>query len=344
MKEINSKSLKSSKPSALLAFLAFVTWNGLFIFFLLFNLSLIFGSLIFPPISTYCDARIFASLFYAGVLLLFPSGGWSCHLGDGKPWRKFSEKWYFPGRIMRSYLKLKFGAVPKALIEAEAQPDAQFIIAGFPHGCGAEFRVLMEGSIQQVLPNIVKKNNLRTLAASILLRIPLVREAALWTGCIDANRKTAAGALDRGRSLVILPGGEAEQILTEYGKERVFLKTRKGFIKLAMTKNVAVVPMYVFGSSDLFYTSTFLYGPRKWIQKKFGICIPFCFGLFGSFCPLPKATTIVLGSPMKFSMKGSHPTADELNVGHELFCKELKQLFDSHKDELGYGDRELEIL
>ena len=275
---------------------------------------------------------------------MLPSGGWKSHLQDGMPWRKFSEKWYFPGKIMRSYLRFKFAELPTALVEAEAQPDAQFIIAGFPHGCGSEFRILLEGVIQNALPNIVKKKNLRTLAASVLFQIPIVREIALWTGCIDANRKTATKALDRGRSILILVGGEAEQILTTYGKEQVYLKCRKGFIKLAMRKGVSVVPMYVFGSSDYFYTSSLLLEPRKWIQKKFGICIPICFGLLGSLCPLPKATTIVFGSPLKFSMKGTDPTDEELDLAHETFCKALRSLFDLHKDKAGYGDRQLEII
>lgn len=333
----------SSKPSIALLLLAFVSWNATYIFIVTFNLCLLFGSS-FCNISSNIDTRTLFALLYAGILVLLSSCGWKSHLNDGGPWRRFSESYYLGGIIMRKYLKMTFCKLPDDLVEAEKKPDAQFVLAGFPHGCGAEFRVLMDGIIQEVLPNIVKKNNLRVLAASVLFQIPLVRDMALWTGCIDANRKTASKALDRGRSLLVLPGGEAEQILTIYGRERVYLKSRKGFVKLAMRKGVPLVPFYVFGSSDLFYTSNFLLGPRKWIQKRFGICIPFCFGLLGSLCPLPKTITVVFGSPLKFSMKGSDPTDEEVNIAHENFCKELKHLFDTHKDSVGYGDRQLEIL
>ena len=46
------------------------------------------------------------------------------------------------------------GDLPKAFVEQEAKPDAQFILAAFPHGCNSEFRVLMEGCIQNVMPRI----------------------------------------------------------------------------------------------------------------------------------------------------------------------------------------------
>ena len=292
-----------------------------------------------------------ASLLYVGLFVLLPSGGVGCHLKDGLPWRNFSEKYYFPGKVMRSYLNLQIAKPPPSFIQAEAQPNAQFILACFPHGCGSEFRILMDGVIQNVMPNIVgKQNKLRTLAASILFLIPCIREIALWTGCIDANRKTASNALDKGRSLLILPGGEAEQIGTTYGHERIYLQSRKGFIKLAMRKQVPVVPVYVFGSSDLFYTSTVLATPRKWIQKKFGICLPLCFGLGGSLCPLPKTITIVFGDPLLFPMKDHHntndegPTEEELTKAHTQFCTALITLFDLHKERVGYGDRTLELL
>eukprot|EP00957_Ditylum_brightwellii_P108809 8300098-Ditylum_brightwellii.AAC.1 len=92
----------------------------------------------------------------------------------------------------------------------------------------------MEGILHSILPNIASKT--RTLAASILFRLPLVRELSLWTGCIDARRNVAEHALDGGHSLVIIPGGEAEQIRTTHGKEIVYLSKRKGFVKLAMRK------------------------------------------------------------------------------------------------------------
>ena len=59
------------------------------------------------------------------------------------------------------------------------------------------------------------------LAASVLFSLPFVRELVLWTRCIDAGKKTAARALRKGHSLLVIPGGEAEQMRTKPGVEEV---------------------------------------------------------------------------------------------------------------------------
>ena len=119
-----------------------------------------------------------------------------------------------------------------------------------------------------------KIKGLRSIAASVLFRLPVVRELCLWTGCIDAGKPTCLKNLKAGYSLTVIPGGIAEQMLTNYGKEEVYLKKRMGFCKLALETNTKLVPTYVFGTNDLFYTSRFLFDLRWWIAMKFWMAIP----------------------------------------------------------------------
>jgi 1-acyl-sn-glycerol-3-phosphate acyltransferase len=328
---------RNSNPSLLLTCKTFLHWNGLYYFTVAFNLCLLFN---------VAQTRIYLILFYALLRVLSP-GSWGCQHDDGCVWRTFSERLCFPCTTMRQYLKLSFTErpLPKEFVKEEAAAGAQFIFATFPHGCGCEYRIAMDGIIQQVMPNIIAKNNLRVLAASVLFYIPIIREMSLWTGCISASRKTAERALENKRSLLILIGGEAEQIMTTHGEEKVYLSKRKGFIKLAMRKGVAVVPLYVFGCNDYFYTSKMFYSLRYKLMRNLGICIPLCAGLWGSSsCPLPKKTTIVFGKPLRFKMEGSEPTTEELDAAHTLFTKELISLFDDHKVPLGFGDRMLKVM
>jgi 2-acylglycerol O-acyltransferase 2 len=312
----------------------FLCFNFLLVV-ILFNVILLIGFICYP--------------FQVGVYILLPYFTFNKILArpevrGGGRWEAFSKNFVL-FKTDRVYLDLCFHKpLPEALVEAEKSKDAQFIIATFPHGTASDYRILMDGVLDQVFPNIY--SNIRTLAASVLFLIPIVREFCLWTGAIDASRPVAEKALDKGLSLMVMPGGESEQIRTIYQRERVYLKNRKGFLKLAMKKGVPVVPMYVFGCSDYYRTSNILMAPRLWLVKNLGICIPFAVGLWGSILvPLPVKTTIVVGEPLSFKVKDAkNPAAEELDEAHEMFCKSLTKLFDEHKGPLGYGERNLEII
>lgn len=306
--------------------------SSVFLFIIGVNL-LLFGGLFYDP---YTVGVYFALPYYTYTLVIARS-----ELKEGSRWRRFSEHFFF-FKIMRRYFHLNF-RLSETLQKAETVPGAQFMFAVFPHGTASDYRIMMDGMLHTVLPNISEK--IRVLAATVLFRIPVARELAMWTGCVDARRSVAENILQKGYSMIVLPGGEAEQIRTVYQKEHIYLNSRKGFVKLAMRKGTPVVPVYVFGASDYYYTSKTFFGPRLWLQRKLGVCIPLAAGLWGSiFVPLPVKTTIVMGEPIDFKMqeKGA-PTKDELETAHKEFCTALLRLFDSHKRDLGYGDRELEI-
>lgn len=295
---------------------------------------------------------LLSGLYYIrtiGVYVLFPYVAYTLvskdEFKDSKRWPAFTSG--FPLIVlMRKYLQVEIvSPLPDELVSMEKKPNAQFMFSVFPHGVNSEYRICMDGMLDQVLPNVGGK--VRVLVATVLFRIPYVREVALWTGCVDARRKVAEGVIARGRSILVVPGGEAEQIRTTRGREIVYLKNRKGFIKLAMQKGVPVVPVYVFGASDMYLTSHAFFGPRHWLMKTFGICIPLAIGKFGSpFCPLPVKNTIVFGKPLVFERKDKDDIVSlaELDAAHGLFCRSLRELFDEHKARVGYGDRELEML
>jgi 1-acyl-sn-glycerol-3-phosphate acyltransferase len=284
-----------------------------------------------------------------GVFVALPYYTYTLTIGrheirDGFHRINFSKN-FFVFRAMRKLLRMEIMPLPQELTDAERQPNAQFVFAEFPHGVWADYHVSMDGLWHTVFPNIYQ--NIRSLTASVLFRVPILREWALWTSCIDARRSVAEAALDRGRTVLVRPGGEAEQLRTTRGREIVFLMHRKGFLRLAMKKNVPVVPCYVFGASDYHFTwNGFLFQPREWLQKRFGVCFPLAIGYWGSFCPLPVKTTVAFGKPMTFEMKekGGSPLPEEVDAAHKQFCEALCALFDKHKKQLGYGDRVLEIV
>jgi 1-acyl-sn-glycerol-3-phosphate acyltransferase len=285
------------------------------------NVLFVFGSIIYPR-----TIGLFFALPYLTYMLATKA-----ELKGGSPWPWFSEN-FFMFKVLRKGLAIDFVDFPKDASEK------QYFYACHPHGVYSDFRVLIDGMFS------ARGAPIKSLAATVLFRLPFIREVALWTGCVDARRSVAERCLKGGESLLVLPGGEAEQILTKYGREIVYLKKRKGFIKLAIRQGVPVVPIYIFGVSDYYYTSDFLLGPRMWLMKNCQVCLPLSAGLgYSPFCPLMKQTSLVFGEPLQFE-KCEDPTPEQLDKAHGEFIHALVKLFDKHKERLGYGDRELEIV
>lgn len=265
-------------------------------------------------------------------------------LKDGSHWPAFS-KHNFVLTTLRRYLRLTIQTpIPPELLSLDSKPNAKVMLAVFPHGAYSDYRVAMDGILDQAIPNLAE--NVRTLAASSMFRIPIVREIGLWTGCVDASRKVAERQLTKGKSILVLPGGEAEQIQSEHGKELVYVQKRKGFIKLSLRFATPVVPVYVFGTNDLYHTTNLGFGFRSALVKKLGVAIPLTAGKWGSpLCPINVKTTIVFGTPIDMTCKvPGEPTDTEVQDKHHEFVVALEKLFDDNKTALGYGDRKLVII
>lgn len=334
---------------------------GAFLFHIL-SLIVIGGNLIILY-GTYCYP------FSFGLLFTIPYFTYTYYtryeLKDGYRLPHFS-KHFFIFRILRRYLQMSvvcyndddtngedstlIGNKSNTRKSSSSSFSSNYMYAAFPHGCNADYRMLMDGIMDQIVVN-PNERDVKTLAASILFRIPIVRELALYTGCIDASKRVVEYHLrKKDCSILLLPGGEAEQIRTIYQKERIFVKVRKGFIKLALQYNVPVVPIYVFGVNDYYKTSSFGMNIRLWFVKNLGICIPLCHGI-SPLCPYPVQTTIVVGSPIQHPHKNNNstdnhhpPTQEMIDQYHEQFCQELIHLFDHHKHQLGYGNRTIVIM
>jgi hypothetical protein len=83
-------------------------------------------------------------------------------------------------------------------------------------------------------------------------------------------------------------GGEKEQLMTKPNQHKIFLRTRKGFVKLALQYGTDLVPMYAFGENELYECSDFLMGFRQWLQRTLHIGIPVVFGRWNTLVPLPR--------------------------------------------------------
>lgn len=55
-------------------------------------------------------------------------------------------------------------------------------------------------------------------------------------------------------NIAFVPGGFEEASLTTFGKDKVYLANRKGFIKYALRFGYMLYPVYTFNQTKQFYT------------------------------------------------------------------------------------------
>lgn len=301
-----------------------------------------------PPTTLTCCAPL---LYY--VVFSYMDG---TEYGLGKPWEWFQRwrrlhvligvgkrSWFKPQIIYDDEKQLK--ACEMKGLKSDSKGGARAIFACFPHGVVSfHHGVLMTdtGGFMTKFPSFV--TNRRDLVASITLAVPGYRELLMWLGCVDAGKETAKNVLNSGKHLYILPGGEAEQLLTKYKKHRIFVNNRKGFIKLAIEHGCALIPVYAFGETDMYHTTAFALGVRKALMKHLRIAVPLFWGIWGS--PIPKRTTlsVVVGKPIAVGkVEPENITREMVEETHAAFVRALKTLFDKHKKKCGYPEAVLEV-
>jgi 1-acyl-sn-glycerol-3-phosphate acyltransferase len=172
--------------------------------------------------------------------------------------------------------------------------DQQYSIACHPHGV-----LIFQRTFWRCYPLDKHFKDWRMLGASALFSIPIVREMSLWFGAIDASKKTCEKVLKAGISLVLFPGGLDEANSTEGNGDDVRLKTRTGFIRLAVKYNTPVLPVFTFGELDC-VTAVNLFPVKiaRWIKKKFRMSSTIFIGRFGTFMPFRVPFNMCIGKPI----------------------------------------------
>ncbi|KAF6207570.1 hypothetical protein GE061_016017 [Apolygus lucorum] len=256
---------------------------------------------------------------------------------DGRRLQWVCSLWIY--RRFRQYF-------PHTLVKTVDIPDDQnYIFCLFPHGIcvTAGFAHFLTNctDFNTLFPGI--RTTLHTLNSNFLY--PFMREYSLFSGLLAVSKEALLHQLTktkRGRAVVIVPGGAAEAMVSQPGAQRVILKNRKGFVKLAIITGTPLVPIYAFGETDLFDHHTFpsdskVFKTQEYIRKIVGFAqvAPFING--GGFfqdrfglLPRPRPVTTVVGKPIEV-VKNISPTNEEVDAVHKRFVTELVNLFEEHK-------------
>mmetsp|Transcript_28788 Transcript_28788/g.73905 ORF Transcript_28788/g.73905 Transcript_28788/m.73905 type:complete len:341 (-) Transcript_28788:340-1362(-) len=219
-------------------------------------------------------------------------------------------------------------------------PLGQYFIASHPHGTLIFQRMFWRCSLTDGLFH----RPLRMLGASVLFRIPIVREMSLLFGAVDAGRTNCEHLLQQGSSVIVYPGGIDEMPLSGDGpKSDVRVRTRTGFIRIAVTHGVPVLPTFCFGELEaVSAVSPLPASLAKWLQKTLRVSTTMFVGRLNLFLPRRVPFVLCIGAPIQ-TTRCTDPAAVDVEVArvHAIYKQALRDLYSANQETCGYGGRGL---
>ena len=221
------------------------------------------------------------------------------------------------------------------------QPGERYLFVIAPHGVFPFWSWSFSAYLHQLHPSL---GNVGGGVASVLLRVPLMRQLCKWTGCMPASFGTLKRALTQ-RSQQLCPEGIAGifdsegNFCSDYQVLR--LSNRKGFVKLACLTGAHIVPVYCFGTSDTFRLLR-LPSALAILSRKLRVSLTIFCGRFGLPMPYPVRLTMSHGEVVRVPQ--THEPTDELiNQIHAQVIHSLQQAFEAGKRPAGYPSQRLDV-
>jgi len=185
----------------------------------------------------------------------------------------------------------------------------------------------------------------RWTCAPVVLKLPVVGYFVKKVGYIEAASKPILNALTKRDENVgvILDGISGMfQIAKE---ERAYVKKRKGIVKIALRAGAPIVPVYGFGHTAMWTVVVDPFGICEGISNAMGAAVTPFFGRFGWFLGPPGRTpvTVALGEPVECPQI-DEPTQEQIDEYHAKLLAAYKELFDTHKEAYGWGDKTLKFV
>jgi diacylglycerol O-acyltransferase 2, plant len=245
-------------------------------------------------------------------------------------WPAFNRLWVF--KTWREYFHFS------CLFETVLIPHKRYVFTEFPHGV-FPMGPLVAGTLMQTL---FPDWSIYSVAASSVFNIPMWRHFLSWIGSMPASPHNFKMLLRKG-SVAVIVGGIAEMFMQHPFKERVKVRNRKGFVRMAIETGAdGIVPVYHFGNSQ-----TLDFGPESLsaFSRKIRASFGFLYGRWG--LPLPRRVPILMvtGTPIEVPhMEKDHPDFDKtVDEVHAQVIQALQDLYDKYKAQYGWADRPLEI-
>uniref|UniRef100_A0A6V1SPI9 Acyltransferase n=1 Tax=Heterosigma akashiwo TaxID=2829 RepID=A0A6V1SPI9_HETAK len=269
----------------------------------------------------------------AGTVLatIISMGYWPA---DHTPWESFLRSWVF--RVWRKYFDWEMK------ITVPLDPKRKYLFAEFPHGIFPMGSVLSASVVQEFFPG----QKICGMGASVIYRGPVYRHFMSWIGTRPATKENFKAAYEGDWHTVVLPGGIAEIYLVSRAEERVYLRRRRGFVRVAVQNGADLVPMFLFGNSRILDLVPLGGGADADANRlsracRRARCAAALFkGRFGLPIPYRQKIVLVSGKPIQVEQQ-DNPPQEYIDKLHAQFVASLEALYREHRP--GWEDRPLVV-
>ena len=230
------------------------------------------------------------------------------------------------------------------LIEDEkafSDSSQQYVVGYEPHSALPTGIPAVFSTQSPHLPAFLRGIRFHSLASSICFKIPFVRQLWYGLGLRPADKREIERIMNVGGSILLCPGGVQECIMMQHGKERVYLKRRLGFIRMAIKHGASLVPVFAVGQRD--HYSWYRLPLPAFISRKLGAAPIYMWGVIGSPIPHQAPMKIIVGCPIVTKIDGvilKDPSDEQVQDLLEKFIEAIKGIYARH----GPADIPLEVL
>ncbi|CAM9607704.1 unnamed protein product, partial [Discosporangium mesarthrocarpum] len=149
------------------------------------------------------------------------------------PWGPFIHSWIF--KIWRRYFAWQ------CIVEEPLDPKRRYMFADMPHGIVPLGAIISVSVMRDTFPGIAYVSG---VAASVVLHIPVLRTLYAWMGVRQAGRASIKQMFLDGVQVAVVVGGIAEMFMVSRKEERLYLRKRKSFVRLAVEVNPETTHVY----------------------------------------------------------------------------------------------------
>uniref|UniRef100_A0A0A9VW62 Diacylglycerol O-acyltransferase 2B n=1 Tax=Lygus hesperus TaxID=30085 RepID=A0A0A9VW62_LYGHE len=162
--------------------------------------------------------------------------------------------------------------------------------------------------------------------------MPLVRDFNLAMGGLIVSHPSIEASINRGNSVLIVTGGQAEMLHTKISDTDLTMITRHvGFIRMAIANRVPLVPLIALGENNVLGLLQF---PSIQSVALKIVGFPFPVLPYGRwFLPLPYRAHVALlvGKPIDIPASARHDNPEDVQALSEKYFSELHALFDRRR-------------